>query len=65
MDYQKRLLEIRDFLKPYQRIWQNEIMLNYPDALNGYPMAWIEDLRRFQDKNDLISIEKKYDFDFI
>lgn len=37
----------------------------YPDPLNGYPMEWIEDLRRFQDKNDLIRIEKKDVFPFI
>jgi len=65
MDFRQRLLEIIDFLKPYQRIWQNEIMLMYPDPLDGYPMEWIEDLRRFQDKNDLIRIEKKDVFPFI
>lgn len=40
-------------------------MLMYPDPFAGYPMDWIEDLRRFQDKNDLIRIEKKDVFPFI
>lgn len=46
-------------------MWQNEIMLMYPEPFAGYPMEWIEDLRRFQDKNDLIRIEKKDVFPFI
>ena len=40
-------------------------MLMYPDPFHGYPMEWIEDLRRFQDKKDVIRIEKKDVFDFI
>jgi hypothetical protein len=65
MNYRQRFLEIQDFLKPFQNIWQNEIMLMYPDHLSGYPLEWIEDLRRIQDKNDVIRIEKKDVFDFI
>lgn len=46
-------------------MWQNEIMLLYPDPIADYPIEWIEDLRRFQDKSDLIRIEKKDVFPYI
>jgi hypothetical protein len=65
MKFKDHLLQIRDFLKPYQRIWQNEIMLMYPAPLDDYPMEWIEDLRRFKNKDDVIRLEKKDVFDFI
>jgi hypothetical protein len=65
MNYQKRLLEIRDFLRPYQRIWQNEIMLMYPEPFDGYPMEWIEELRRFQNKEDVMNLEKGDVFNYI
>lgn len=65
MNHRERFQEILDFLKPYQRIWQNEIMLMYPNPLEGYPMEWVEDLRRFQSKNDVIRLEKKDVFDYI
>jgi hypothetical protein len=59
MNHRERFLQIRDFLKPYQRIWQNEIMLMYPAPLEGYALEWIEELRQYQDKNDVIKLEKK------
>jgi hypothetical protein len=59
MDHRKRLREIIDFLKGYQRIWQNEIMLMYPDPLAGYPMAWLEELASIKDKASMISLERK------
>lgn len=59
MDHRARLQEIIDFLKPYQRIWQNEIMLMYPDPLREYPAPWLEELRLIQDKASLISLERK------
>lgn len=34
-------------------------MLMYPDPLHGYPLEWIEELRQYQDKNDVIKLEKK------
>ncbi len=40
-------------------------MLMYPTPFDGYPMEWIEDLRRFQKKIDLVRIEKKDVFSFI
>lgn len=65
MNLKTHFLQIRDFLKPYQRIWQNEIMLRYPSPLEGYHLEWIEDLRRFQNTEDIIRLEKKDVFDFI
>lgn len=59
MDYRKRLLEITTFLKPYQRIWQNEIMLLYPDPLQYHPMDWVEELAGIRNKHDIIQLEKK------
>jgi hypothetical protein len=65
MNHRERFLEIKEFLKPYQNIWQNEIMLMYPTPLEGYPLEWVEDLRRFKDVSDLIRLEKKDVFPFI
>lgn len=59
MDHRKRLREIIDFLKDYQRIWQNEIMLMYPDPLDGYPMDWLEELDAIDDKALMIRLERK------
>jgi hypothetical protein len=65
MNHRERFLQIKEFLKPYQRIWENEIMLMYPTPLDGYDPEWIEDLRRFQDKKDVIRLEKKDVLDYI
>ena len=65
MNYRQRFLEIQKFLKPYQKIWQNEIMLMHPDPLNGYRLDWIDELSQFKDKNDIIKIEKKEVFNYI
>jgi hypothetical protein len=65
MDFKRRYLEIQDFLKPYQRIWQNEIMLQYPNAVADYPTDWISDLVRFQDKETVIRLEKRDVFPFV
>ena len=59
MDHKQRLREIIDFLKPYQNIWQNEIMLQYPDPLEGYPCQWLEELESIKDKASLIRLERK------
>lgn len=65
MNYRDRFLEIQDFLKPYQKIWQNEIMLMYPNFLDGYLLEWVEELRAFEDKETVIKLEKKEVFPFI
>lgn len=59
MDLKSRLKTIHDFLKPYQSIWQNEIMLLYPDAFRDYPPGSLAELEGISDKADLISLEKK------
>jgi Methyltransferase domain len=59
MNLKERLKLIIDFLKPYQNIWQNEIMLLYPEELTDYPTNWLDDLLRFTDHKDLIRLEKK------
>ncbi len=59
MDHRKHLREIIDFLKLYQTIWQNEIMLMYPDPLKEYPVFWLEELDSIKDKAALIRLERK------
>lgn len=59
MDHKERLREIIDFLKPYQKIWQNEIMLMYPAPLEGYPSSWLKELRSIRDKAAMIHLERK------
>lgn len=59
MDHKQRLREIVDFIKPYQNIWQNEIMLMYPDPLAGYPLSWLDELESIKDKASLIRLERK------
>ena len=59
MDHKLRLREIIDFLKDYQTIWQNEIMLMYPDPLGGYPHEWLEELAAIDDKALMIRLERK------
>jgi hypothetical protein len=65
MNLQKRLKDIIDFLRPYQNIWQNEIMLIYPHELSDYPQNWLSDLLRFKDHESLMKLEKKEVFDLI
>ena len=59
MDYKTRIREIANFLQPYQRIWQNEIMLDYPDPISAYPEEWIKELASFHKKEEIIQLEKK------
>lgn len=59
MDLKKRFQEIAQFLKPYQRIWENEIMLQYPDPVKDYPAEWVEELASFRDRDVVIGLEKK------
>ena len=65
MDFKKRFQEIAEFLQPYQRIWQNEIMLLYPNPLNDFPQEWVEELASFKKQEDVIRLEKKEVFDYI
>lgn len=46
MDLKTRYQALVDFLLPYQDIWRNEIMLQYPRPMDAYPAAWITEMRR-------------------
>ena len=59
MDFKKRFQEIAEFLQPYQRIWENEIMLMYPNPLDEIPAEWIADLAKFKNKEDVIKLSRK------
>ena len=59
MNFKKRLKDIAEFLQPYQRMWQNEIMLMYPNPIQDYPSDWIEEIILVKDKDLLIRLEKK------
>ena len=59
MNHRRRLTEIAAFLKPYQKIWQNEIMLMYPRPFEDYPWDWIEELAEIKDQESVIQLEKK------
>jgi hypothetical protein len=65
MDFKKRFQEIAEFLQPYQRIWQNEIMLLYPNPLNDFPQEWVNELAQFKNQEDVIRLEKKDVFSYI
>lgn len=59
MNLKERFLQITEFLKPYQNIWENEIMLQYPKPLEGYPMPWINELMEINKLDVLLEIERK------
>ncbi len=59
MDYRKRLQEIAEFLQPYQKIWQNEIMLTYPTPTIHFPQDWVAELSNIKETSDVLRLEKK------
>jgi hypothetical protein len=38
---------IYDFLQPYQELWQNEILYQYPHWQAPYPEEWLAEIRQF------------------
>jgi len=44
MEHRARYEALVEFLLPYQDIWRNEIMLQYPRSLAAYDPAWVEEL---------------------
>ncbi|MFA5584103.1 MAG: methyltransferase, partial [Bacteriovoracaceae bacterium] len=60
MDFQTRMRRIHDFLKPYQNIWQNEIMLLYPNCFDHFPSDWLDEISQIDNTSDLLALEKKY-----
>lgn len=59
MNHQTRLKELHAFLLPYAKIWQNEIMLQYPHPTQDYPTGWITEMKRFNAPSDHLKIERK------
>lgn len=59
MDHRLKLNEIAAFLAPYKSLYQQEIMLIYPHALDDYPKEWIEELSQIKDQDQIIKLEKK------
>jgi len=45
MDIRAHHAALVEFLLPYQDIWRNEIMLQYPRSLAAYDGEWVADLR--------------------
>lgn len=45
MNLKARYHALVEFLLPYQEIWRNEIMLQYPSSLEAYNPQWIQELR--------------------
>lgn len=60
MNFQTRMRRIYDFLKPYQSIWQNEIMLLYPDCFVSFPSDWLDEISQINDITQLVQLEKRY-----
>lgn len=60
MNFQTRMRRIYDFLKPYQNIWQNEIMLLYPQCFDSFPTDWLDEISQISDTSKLLQLEKKY-----
>ena len=46
MDFKDRFEQIRDYLLPYQLIWDREILICYPESIDWYDNEWIQDLSK-------------------
>lgn len=42
MNFQNRYLSLVEFLRPYAPFWQREVLNDYPDTINAYPVGWLE-----------------------
>ncbi len=42
MDIKSQALSLRDFLSRYTRMWEDEIMNQYPEAIDYYPKDWVD-----------------------
>ncbi len=56
MNIKSQALSLRDFLSRYSRMWEDEIMNQYPEAIEFYPPEWVELL-------DSLSQSELYDID--
>ena len=59
MNFKNRMKEIISFLKPYQSIWQNEIMLLYPHSFDYFDSEWLDEINQIEDLELLVQLEKK------
>lgn len=59
MDHQDRFIKVVNLLKPYQKIWQNEILHSYPYATSAYTVEWIEEISAIKDPEVLLKLERK------
>lgn len=53
MDYQAWFHKLHSFLESYQAIWENEIMLLYPNGFDIYPKHLIEEISLIENQVDL------------
>lgn len=58
MSFEKQFTGLVQFLSPYQGIWENEVMLCYPNVWEHYPLEWVEFLETLPEET-LFLLEKK------
>jgi len=52
LNYKEHFNRLTEFLSPYEPLWNREILENYPQTMEVYNTAWIEDLAQLS-KEDL------------
>lgn len=58
MSFEKHFTNLANFLGPYQGLWENEVMLCYPNVWEHYPLEWVEFLETLPEET-LFLLEKK------
>lgn len=58
MSFSLQLNSLVKFLRPYQGMWENEIMFCYPNVWEHYPLEWVEFLETLPEES-LFLLEKK------
>lgn len=56
METRARHAALVEFLLPYQDIWRNEIMLQYPRSLEAYDPTWVDELRDYESPEDTFAL---------
>ncbi len=64
MSNKDHFLKIVNFLRPYEGIWNNEIINFYPNSLDNYKDEWLEDLKSLSDKQ-LWQVDSASDFNLL
>ncbi|MBK26922.1 MAG: hypothetical protein CME70_23165 [Halobacteriovorax sp.] len=65
MNFQNRYLSLVEFLSSYSAFWQREVLNDYPETIEAYPVHWLElldsksdeELHEIDGKNNPKSIE--------